>query len=108
MKSISFQVEPITVVSATNSYMNTFKLMLQPNDKRNRPLRVYYAASKTPRKYRLHIRSEWAECDLTGLYKEKFCPIVAGLGWSMETLEQKFDRLTSNRIGALLNGIKSE
>jgi len=69
MKSISFQVEPLTTVSATNSYMNTFKLMLQPNDKRNRSLLVSYAVSKTPRKYRLHIRSEWAECDLTELYK---------------------------------------
>jgi hypothetical protein len=47
-------------------------------------LRIGITANKAiPLKYKLQVKAEWAECDLASTYREKFCPILASLGWTL-------------------------
>lgn len=69
LKAISFQVEPLTLSNALNSYMNAFKTMLQSLEKKVRPRVSYVGFKQTPRKYRLHVVAEWAECDLLPIFR---------------------------------------
>lgn len=102
MKAVSFQIEAIPAQSAITSYMNTFKMMLQSQQRSSRN-RIGFANNKgIPRKFKLHIKPEWAQCSLSGLYWEKFCPIISSLGWTSDTLDKKFDKLSSTKIIGLL------
>lgn len=55
-----------------------------------------------PRKFRFHINQEWAQCDLTQLYRDKFGQILENMGWNLQTIDSRFDKMTSTKIISIL------
>lgn len=55
MKAVSFQVQPISVSSAMTTYVNSFKIMMQPEQKKARARFGLGGMKNTPRKFKVHI-----------------------------------------------------
>lgn len=58
LKAVSFQVEPVNLLSAAISYQNSFRTMLKRDDKSSK-LKPFQQKN-IPRKFRLHINQDWA------------------------------------------------
>lgn len=67
-------------------------------------VRLSRGQSTIPRKYKLHVRADWAECDLTAHFREKMENLFARAGWNAEVVGQRFDSMAAARILGILGG----
>lgn len=85
MKAASFQVEPVNSIYAATSYVNSFKMIMQSNEKTNRKIGATNSKCIL-RKFKTQIKQEWAECDLSKNFQQSFSRILNKIGWNIETI----------------------